>query len=317
MKNRIVEFIEDDNLRIKLENIIRKVGAEFEPGNEGDTLTGFRHFEAVALNLATLLVETGRVTEKSDTELFLLGASAYLHDLLKPSSAWGPLSHGGKVMKALLDRFDLYGLDHRGEAIPIGFISAAHSRRSLDNTEWGRVREDFATGSGAVINLRELAAIFLLADSLDTTTQRAPEMMKHIHYPEGFTDEEAEGKWTARQAITGWCVKGGKIVLQAYPQNFAEQEAVRRAKTLMEKDLSEIKPTLLSLKFPCELELEIEDTLLKPKAVASIHEATPFKGMDYYDESDQRLFMGRKTDLERVEGYIAAYPITGIVPLIS
>ena len=309
MTNKIVDFIKDENLRIKLQNIIRKVWAEFEPGNVGDTLTGFRHFEAVDINLATILAETGRATEMTATELFLLGASAYLHDLLKSSAAWGFLTHGEKMMDALADRPDLYGLDHRGEAIPIGFISAAHSRRGLDNTEWGRVPEDFLTVSGAVINLRELAAIFLLADSLDTTTQRAPEMMKHIHYPEGFTDEETEGKWTARQAITGWCVRGGKIALQAYPQSFDEREAVRRARTLMESDLSEIKPTLLSLKIPCELKLEIEDALLKVKAVASIHEAAPFKGMDYYDESDQRLFMGRKEDVERVEGYIAAYPI--------
>ena len=32
--------------------------------------------------------------------------------------------------------------------------------------------------------------------------------------------------------------------------------------------------------------------------------------MDYYDESDQSLFTGRKDDVERVEWYIAAYPIT-------
>jgi hypothetical protein len=311
MMKKIVDLIQDENLRIKLENIIRKVREEFEPGNVGDTLSGFKHFEAVDLNLATLLVETGRVTKMSDTELFLLGASAYLHDLLKSSAAGGLITHGEKLMGVLADRPDLYGLDHRGEVIPVGFISAAHSRRSLDNTDRSRVPEDFATSSGEVIDLRKLAAIFLLADSLDTTAQRASEMMKHIHYPEGFIDDEAKGKWTARRAITGWHIRGGKIVLQAHPESFDEREAVRRAKTLMESDLSEVKPTLFALKFPCELELEIEeDTLLKDKAVASIHEAAPSKGMDYYDESDQRLFMGRKKDAERVEGYIAAYPIT-------
>jgi hypothetical protein len=252
MMKKIVDLIQDKNLRVKLENIIRKVQEEFEPGNVGDTLLGFKHFENVDKNLAKLIVETNKVDELSDTELFLLGASAYLHDLFKPSSTWGPFTHGGKVIKATSDKPELYGLDDRADIIPIGFISAAHSRRSLDNTELDDVPEDFATSSGDVIDLRKLAAIFLLADTLDTTSRRAPEMMRHIHYLEGYPGEETEGKWMARQSITGWCLKGEKIALQAYPDSFEEREAVLRAKTLMEKDLNEVKPTLKSHKIPCD-----------------------------------------------------------------
>jgi HEAT repeat protein len=309
MKERVKDLIKDKNLRTKLENIIRKVGEEFEPGNVGDTLQGFQHFETVDKNLANIIVKTGKDIEFSDMELFLLGASPYLHDLLKPSSAWGFLSHGGKVMEAVTDKPELYGLDDRAEAIAIGWISAAHSSRSLDNTEWGRVPEKYAVGSEEV-NLRELAAIFLLADTLDTTTSRAPEMMSHIHYQEKFPDEKPEGKWMARQAITGWYIKEEKMVLQAHPRGFDEREAVLGAKTMMERDLSEVKPLLKSLGFPCELELEMEVIFLKGKAIAEIQESRPFKGMDFYDESDTGLFKGRKGDVGRVEDHIYAYPIT-------
>jgi hypothetical protein len=306
MKEKVVDLIKDENLRIKLRNIIRKVQEEFEPGNVGDTLQGFSHFETVDKNLATLLVETGKTNDLSEIELFLLGASAYLHDLFKPSSAWGPLTHGEKVMKALMDKPELYGLDDSGEVIPIGFISAAHSRRSLDNTEWDRVPEMH----GMDVELRKICAIFLLADTLDTTSIRAPEMMRHIHYPDEFPDEKKEGKWMGRQAIPTWYLKDGKIVLQAYPESFEEREAALRAKTMMEEDLSEVKPTLRSLKIPCELDLAISDIFLKEKAVVEIHEAAPFKGMDFYDERDRSLFKGRKDDRKHIEGHLYAYSIT-------
>jgi len=309
MKERVKDLIKDKNLRTKLENIIRKIGEEFEPGNVGDTLQGFQHFETVDKNLANIIAKTGKDVEFSDMDLFLLGASPYLHDLFKPSSAWGFLSHGGKVMEAVTDKPELYGLDDRAEAIAIGWISAAHSSRSLDNTEWGRVPEKYAVGSEEV-NLRELAAIFLLADTLDTITSRAPEMLSHIHYPEKFPDEKTEGKWMARQAITGWYIKEEKMVLQAHPKGFDEREAVLGAKTLMERDLSEVKPLLKSLGFPCEFELEMEVIFLKEKAIAEIQESRPFKGMDFYDEGDTGLFKGRKGDVGRVEDHIYAYPIT-------
>ena len=310
MKKWMMDLIEDDPLRDKLKSVIGKIKRDFEPCNVGDTLEGFLHFETVDKNLVNLIVKSGKVNEFSDIELFLIGASAYLHDLFKSSSAWGPLTHGGKVMKAITDNPELYGLDNRAEAIAIGWISAAHSSRSLDNTEWGRVPEEYAVGSGEVVELRKLAAIFLLADTLDTTTLRAPEMMRHIHYPKKFPDEKTEGKWMARQSITGWDIKDGRIVLEAYPMSFEEREAVFIAKTMMEKDLSEVKPLLKSLGFPCELEHEMQDIFLKEKAVAEIHEATPFKGLDFYGESDVELFKGRENDVRRVEVHIYTYPIT-------
>jgi HEAT repeat protein len=309
MKEKVMDLIKGKDSHTKLKNVIRIIKDKFEPDNVGDTLEGFLHFETVDKNQANLIVKTGKDNEFSDMELFLLGASAYLHDLLKPSSAWGLISHGGKVMKATTDKPELYGLDNRAEAIAIGWISAAHSRRSLDNTEWGRIPEEHSIGAEDV-GLRKLAAIFLLADTLDTTTLRAPEMMRHIHYPEKFPDEKTEGKWMARQSITGWYIKEGKIVLQAYPKNAEEREAVLRAKTMMEEDLSEVKPMLKSFRFPCELKLEMQDILLKEKAVAEIHEATPFKGMDFYGESDAELFKGREEDVRRVEDHIYTYSIT-------
>jgi HEAT repeat protein len=306
MKKWMMDLIEDEPLRDKLKSVIGKIKGGFEPGNEGDTLEGFLHFETVDKNLANLIVKTDKVNEFSNMELFLLGASAYLHDLFKQSSAWGSLSHGGKVMKPLTDNPGLYGLDNRAEAIAIGWISAAHSSRSLDDTEWGRVPEKH----GVDVNLRELAGVFLLADTLDTTTSRAPEIMRHIHYPKKFPDEKTEGKWMARQSITGWYIKEEKIFLQSYPMSFKEREAVFIAKTMMEKDLSEIKPLLKSLGYPCELEHEMQGIFLKEKAVAEIHEATPFKGMDFYGESDVELFKGRENDVRRVEEHIYTYPIT-------
>jgi len=54
----------------------------------------------------------------------------------------------------------------------------------------------------------------------------------------------------------------------------------------------------------------MEVIFLKGKAVAEIHEFRPFKGMDFYDESDAGLFKGREGDVGRVEDHIYAYPIT-------
>jgi hypothetical protein len=55
------------------------------------------------------------------------------------------------------------------------------------------------------------AAVFRLADMLDTNYQRAPEIVSSIKYPNG----EIPSKWRGRQAITGWYLdEKDRIILQ-------------------------------------------------------------------------------------------------------
>lgn len=162
------ELIKDEHLRTRLENIWNKIEKEFETRIKGEvTLQGFQHFKNVENNLEKLIKDK----KFSDLEIFLLSVSACLHDICKGVCKEGE-DHGAKAADHILDEREFYGLNKQ-EAAAIASICAAHSVKSLNtkNTRIGKVKEKIAIGS-EVVNLWKLSAVFILADTLDTTIER-------------------------------------------------------------------------------------------------------------------------------------------------
>ena len=305
MANCVRNLIKDEHLRIKLENIWNKIKEEFEPANKGDTLQGLKHFKNVEKNLCTLV----RGKDLDDLELFLLSASAALHDIAKPVEESG--DHGELVVDVLKNLKIIYGLN-RAEAVAIGWIAAAHNKRTF-RTKYGDVPEKFSIGSN-VVNLKKLAAIFILADALDTTCERTSNTLKYLYYPKGFPDKKIEGKWIAREAITGWLVNDyNEIEIQAIPETPEEEEAVVRAVRMIEDELNDIIPILKQFGFPHEFKVKIGEIFVGKKIKEIVSEHRPFRGMDFYDESDVELFKGRDEDIKKLEGFIYTYPVTLLV----
>ena len=204
------EVIKGD-LLIQLEEIWRK-GKLYHDAQKGDNIQGTLHCKEVETNLSKLIPDDKKDKELKQIDLFVLSAAACLHDIGKvvDDNAKGWKSdHGKRSMQIILEEYDKLGLD-RGQAIAVGYIVSAHGDGGLDELP----REPIVLGSEE-INVIDLAAIFRLADMLDTTYQRAPEILSAIKYPDG----DIPSKWRGRQSITGWYRdEKNRINLQAIPK---------------------------------------------------------------------------------------------------
>jgi hypothetical protein len=160
------------------------------------------------------------------------------------------------------------------------------------------------------INVIELAAIFRLADMLDTNYQRAPEILSKIKFPDG----NIPSKWHGRQSITGWYLDGkNRIILQTIPKE-DEIDAAYTLKAMMNEDLSKIAPYLKLAGYPSELgELDIDDLFLKSDLKGRAILQRPFPGMAFYTKDDASIFKGRDSEIEDLLSIISNWPITLLI----
>ena len=186
-----------------------------------------------------------------------------------------------------------------------GYIVSAHGNGRLDELP----RKPITIGSEE-INIVENAAIFRLADMLDTNYQRAPELLSKIKFPDG----NIPSKWRGRQSITGWYLdEKNRIILQAVPKK-EEIDAAYTLKAMMNEDLSLISPYLKLAGYPCELgELDIGDLFLKSDLKEKAILQRPFPGMSFYTKEDADIFKGRDSEIERLLSIINNWPITLLI----
>lgn len=193
-KRALREIIKGD-LLTQINEIWRK-GESYQEAQRGDTGQGRLHCKAVETNLSKLILDSMKVGDLTQTDLFILSAAACLHDIGKvigdDSKGWKS-NHGKRSMQIILEEYDKLGLE-RGQAIAVGHVVSVHGDGRLDELP----RTPVAIGCDEV-DVIELSAIFSLADMLDTNYQRAPEILNKIKYPDG----NIPPKYRGRQSITG------------------------------------------------------------------------------------------------------------------
>ncbi len=306
-ENKLRDLIKGD-LRTLIDAVWAQAKMTYHNFQKGDNIQGTIHCEAVEMNLCKLIPDNKKETGLKQIDLFILSAAACLHDIGKVESNAPKVfksNHGKKSMEIILGNYEKLGLD-KGRAIAVGYIVSVHDDGNLEELP----KTPVAIGSDSV-NIIELAAVFRLADMLDTSYQRAPEIISDIKYSE----ELIPPKWSGRQSITGWYLdRDNRIVLQAAPEKYNETDAVYALLAMMKEDLSKISPHLKYYGYPSELgELDIRgvflDSHLKQRATLQ----RPFPGMAFYTKDDAGIFKGRDVEIKKLLSNISSWPITLLI----
>ena len=305
-KKPLKDFL-GERLRKKFEYVSTNAEATCQGFQKGDNQQGHEHCKAVERNLDFLIPDVKKENSLNETEIFVLSAAAHLHDIGKvgESSSFGWKSeHGRRGMEIINEHYDALGLD-RVQAAAVGYIVGVHGDGRLDQLP----PRPMLIGTDEV-HLIELAAVFRLADMLDTTYQRAPEVVARILFP----DSNVPDKWQARQIISGWTLdERNRIILQAIP--VADEVRLAYAlKDMMNEDLAKIAPNLRLAGYPWELaELDVGAVRLAPDLKHQIHLNRPFPGMAYYEEDQSNIFRGREEETEKLVSVISNSPIVLLI----
>jgi len=208
---RFRNAIKDETLRTKLQHLWDSAEREIHPFQEGITDQGFRHCLRVERNLWSLIHE--QIPKFKSLDIYLLSASAALHDIGKIKGKDAADDHGEVAAKRLLDNWKIY-FRNKTEAQAVAHIVSVHSSGDMDRLP----EEEFIIGNPPGVLLRSLSAIFRLADMLESDFRRCPYIarsFKELRFP-----HEIE-TWVARGSIEGWkrSNDGKKIFFQASPDN--------------------------------------------------------------------------------------------------
>jgi HEAT repeat protein len=294
------ELVEDD-LRIQLEDIWRRA-KDYHGKQKGDTLQDRKHCETVDENLYRILLSVKK-GKQSNLELFLLSAAACVHDIGKiDANDWE--DHGKRARQIILDEYDRLGLD-RGQATILAPLVGVHDSGHLDELP----KEPFPIGNEEV-NIPKLAAVFRLADMLDTNYQRTPEILSSIM----FSENGIPPKWLGRQSITGWYLDGeNRIILKTAPKE-AETDAAYALWGMMKEEISKIAPILRVYGYPYELgDLDICDIFLESELKEASARHRPFPGMSFYTKGEAAIFRGRDQEIKRLLSNTCTWPISILV----
>lgn len=230
------EAIKDKEFLTQIENVWQVAQKNIHEFQMGTTGQGSNHCLAVEENIWRLICDD--IDKFSQLDLFLLSASAALHDIGKTGGEKSEESEDhGEVAKKLMfkdDNWKNFFPGERARAEAVGYIISVHCNGKIDG-----VPEEFAVGGPQVVLLRSLAAIFRLADMLDTDYRRTPYLIKS--FKELNFSEEIVKVWTARSSIHGWkkTDDGKGLLLQAYPDKEEDRIIALAYIDLLNEDLSE------------------------------------------------------------------------------
>lgn len=304
----IRDYLQGD-LLTQINEIWRKGKSTYQGFQQGDTNQDWRHCEAVEDNLSKLIPDERKGRDFKPLELFVLSASACLHDIGKvvkdDIGSWSE-DHGVRGGEIILKKYSELGLG-RDQRIPVAYVVGVHNHGRMDELP----TEPVAVGI-VEVDVLKLAPLFRLADMLDTCCQRAPEVVSGIKYPL----DDIPSKWRGRQAINGWYLdKEDNIILQAVPRNQEEMAALYQLKEMMQEGLASITPYLKYFRLPRKLgKLDIKSNVfLVPELQKKATSDRPFPGMAYYTQDEVAIFKGRNEEVSSLLSLVCSYPISLLI----
>ena len=215
---RLRGSIKDSKLETQLQHLWNLAEKELHPFQRGETSQGFLHCLQVEKHVWSLI--HNHIEKFDPRELFILSASAALHDIGKLGSKANKTDHGelGKTFLLRNNNWSRF-FEDKVEAKAVANIIGVHCNGNIDT-----LPEDFVWGDPPHPLLRSLAAIFRLADMLDSDYRRCPYLaysFTKLKFPEKLKF------WIARARITGWLISHDKkrIVLLASPESEKEKIA--------------------------------------------------------------------------------------------
>jgi molecular chaperone HtpG len=204
---------------------------------------GFLHSENVLENLNWLLPEALKA-ELNPYELFFLIVSAWLHD-------WGLIgtaeedptavreSHNVRTEEKFERHFALVGLS-LNEARIVGRICRGHRKEDLFNGQF----DDIPFKKGIMIHMQFLTAALRMADEVDVTASRVPEIVYFDLNP----TEKAEEEFKKQMNIIGIAYPSDrekfKLALSAIAWDPIGVAAITRVKDKIQEELNNVKTIL-------------------------------------------------------------------------
>jgi molecular chaperone HtpG len=171
------------------------------------TLHDIKHSELVITNLNTIIPDSLK-EELNEYEIFFLLCSAYLHDigmanLKQIKDNWGENedtireNHHKRSCIFIRDYFNEVGLkdDHQGNYI--GRICLGHRREDLHDINLFPPQNAYKSYN---INIPLLASLLRIADELDITFERTPQL---IYDNFDISDEKSKEEWEKHLSIGG------------------------------------------------------------------------------------------------------------------
>lgn len=183
-------------LTTELESLWQSAESKMHEFQKGTTGQGFHHCTRVEGHIWSLIHEN--IHKFRPMDLFILSASAALHDIgrIEGGDALEKEDHGELAKKRLLREGNWREFfQDKTKAQAVAFVISVHSSGKIDD-----IPEEFVMGNPPGILLRSLAAIFRLADMLDSDYRRCPYVVKSFKDLR-FSDSI---KWIARSSISGW-----------------------------------------------------------------------------------------------------------------
>lgn len=306
-KKKLRDCITDEVLRASIEKVWI-LGISYQNAQQGDNDNSRNHCLRVEENLGRLISDDKKEKGLKQLDLFILSASACLHDIGKVASndekGWHS-DHGVWSMRIMLAECDKLGLDS-GQSILVGYIASVHGSGKMERLKGEPM--DLGVTDDKII---ELAAIFRLADMLDTTYERVPEIQQVIK----FKKDKAPQKWQAREIIKGWLLDDqDNIILQAHPKTSEEIDIAYKLYDLTKEDFAKISPHLRDSGYPHELgELDVGAIFLQQEFEEIANIQRPFPGMGFYTQNDAHTFKGRIKEINKLLPLVSGSPISLLI----
>ena len=278
-------------------NEIWQIGTRYQESQQGRNIKGPYHCETVENNLSKLIPEEKKKSGLCQMDLFLLSASACLHDIDKTVKDLDGCQRDlpeKNPKEIIYENCEYFGL-RREQANAIGHIVDAHDGRGIESL----LRCLHLSSKN--IDIKGDAAIFHLADMLDS------------NYWKSNNDDFATN-WQTPKAIIGWDLdEKNRIILKVVPDIEEIEDAYTFYET-MKENLSKISPYLMLSGYPHELgALDVGDFFHFAKSEEGAFKDCPFPGMSFYTIGDADIFRGRDEEINELFANVNNYAISLLV----
>jgi HEAT repeat protein len=231
---------------------------------------GTLHCRAVEDHLSALIPDSWKGMRFAVLDLFLLSAAAALHDIGKANDS--PDDHGHRSARRVREEPKLFGLE-KAQATAVAWIIQAHNDGNLEALPSGSIHVGVND-----VDVRRLAALFKVADALDTYYRRVPNQSV------GSIGKQTENdpKTRFRSMVMGWGFDDqGRIELDMMPKNWDDVRVIHAGYDMIRQEIQSVAPTLQKADLACELALRVSVVELLGQTISG-------------EEAEQRVKEGKR-----------------------
>ncbi|MGI9952924.1 hypothetical protein V3F56_11230 [Moorellaceae bacterium AZ2] len=214
--------------------------------------------------------------------------------------AWIREGHITRGARMIRDEEFLYGgFDFRDM---LARICASHGEDAGTLLDGQGLEVARLVGDGEYVNEVFVAVVLRLADPLDFSPERAPQVLfKHL----AIRDRTSLLEWAKHQAIVGWDIRPGRIALDATCGHPAVEQALRRLVADINRELGTCRRVLAEMntrlhgrglrrRYRLDLPEEVAPVVIRPRIDESGRPLYVYRDIEFHLDQEQmvKLLMG-------------------------